>query len=55
MEHKEKVPYDKRSGEFVSRGCDYGVGKRQPVGSKKVSDKSAIPYGTHKVKENEKY
>ena len=43
-------PYDKRSGPFIECGEDYGVGKRQPVGSKEVSMKGKVPVGCYSKK-----
>jgi hypothetical protein len=37
--------YDQRSSCFVKAGTDYGVGHRQPVGTKKHSGKYAVPVG----------
>lgn len=34
---QDQVPYDERSSVFVNVGTDYGTGKRQPVGSEKVT------------------
>ncbi len=48
--------YDERSSCFVKAGSEYGVGYRNPVGTEKVSDKSAVPYGriaTMRIDESE--
>jgi hypothetical protein len=37
--------YDQRSSCFVNAGSHYGVGHRQPVGTKKHSGKNAVPTG----------
>lgn len=37
--------YDKRSSSFVNAGTHHGVGKTQPVGSLKHSNKEVIPCG----------
>ena len=49
---KEKGPwdfksptYDDRSSCAISAGTHYGVGFKTPVGSERVSEKSAVPYG----------
>ena len=39
--------YDHRSSSFIHVGCDKGVGKRQPVGSEKVTGKSSVPFGCY--------
>lgn len=39
------IPYDKRTGDFVSQGSHYGVGVNQPIGSEKHSEKYAVPVG----------
>ena len=33
---EDQIPYDRRSSVFVNVGSNYGVGKKQPVGSEKV-------------------
>ena len=43
MTKDDYVKYDERSGCFVSRGQDYGVGKKQPIGSKNVTYSDRIP------------
>lgn len=35
--------YDARTGAFVSQGSNYGVGKKNPVGSEKQKKESPIP------------
>lgn len=52
-EHEEtfeapQIPYDKRSGPFTEVGREYGVGKRNPVGSFKASNVSPIPMKSFK-------
>lgn len=45
-----KAPkYDNRSSCFVSAGCDYGLGHKQPVGSENVSNKHAVPQKSKKI------
>lgn len=49
------MPYDQRSSCFVKAGTDYGVGHKQPVGSKGNPSERAecLPFGrveTMKVK-----
>ncbi len=39
------VPYDKRSGIYMSQGQEYGVGEPAKFGTKATSSKSAIPEG----------
>ena len=38
-----QIPYDKRSGPFIEMGSEYGVGKRNPVGTFQTSNDSPIP------------
>jgi hypothetical protein len=44
----EAPHYDRRSGDAVSAGCDYGTGFRTPVGKMQASGKSKVP--TAKIK-----
>lgn len=37
--------YDERSSCYVKAGTDYGIAHRQPVGTEKHSNKSAVPFG----------
>lgn len=40
-------PYDARSSCFINAGTEQGVGKKQPVGTEKQSNKPAIPQKSH--------
>ena len=40
-------PYDQRSSIFMNAGTHHGVGKRQPVGTEKHSDKGPIDKHSH--------
>lgn len=53
-EHEKMVPnpwdckkpdYDQRSGRFIECGTNYGVGKRQPVGSMNGKSSDVVPMG----------
>jgi len=37
--------YDQRSSCFVKAGTDYGVGFKQPVGTKSITSGLAVPFG----------
>ncbi len=39
----DQPSYDERSSCFINAGTEQGVGKRQPVGTEKQSNKQAIP------------
>jgi hypothetical protein len=41
----KKPDYTQLTSKFIQAGTDYGVGKRQPVGSKTVSKEDVIPMG----------
>lgn len=41
----DQPQYDERSSHFVNAGSHYGVGHRTPVGTEKMTTKSAVPYG----------
>jgi hypothetical protein len=41
----DQPEYDERSSCYVNAGSHYGLGHRQPVGSKQYSSKGGVPVG----------
>jgi hypothetical protein len=42
---RDGASYDKRTGDFVSQGVNFGVGVNQPIGTEYPNNKPGVPMG----------